>query len=365
MATPLFHPLRKRVVLLGIFLALAGRVGSGQDGAPVASVAPGGDGFQFEPSWPAGGVAPEFHGAVSALDVDRSGQIWVVSRSTVPVRVYDAKGQFVRSWGGGVFQKPHGLGFDAEGRAWITDIGDHTVRQFTPEGELLRTLGTPGEAGVDETHFNQPTDVAVGPDGSVYVSDGYGNNRVVRFDPSGRFQAAFGSLGTGPGQFRLPHALAFDGAGRLYVADRSNGRIQVFDASGRFLAEWADVLMPWDIWISPGGRIFVCGSSPMRRTGLGLKLLPPGIPPRDQIVVEFNAAGQVQARWMFPQGTKPGALDWVHGLTCTPDGALYLGDIQGERAQKFNFIQRKRSIDAGVERAANDPDRRAPTPRPD
>ena len=111
--------------------------------------------------------------------------------------------------------------------------------------------------------------------------------------------------------------------------------------------------MPWDIWISPADRVFVCGSSPMSKKGLGLKLLPPGIPPRDQLVIEFNTVGQPRARWTFPSGTKPGALEWVHGLTFTSDGSLYLGDIQGQRAQKF--VPRRRSVDTGVERAAGTP----------
>ena len=307
--------------------------------------------FQVVPGWAAGWDAPEFQGAVSAIEVDASGQIWVLSRSPVPVRLYGATGQLIRSWGVGVFRKPHGLGFDREGRVWITDIGDHTARLFTPEGVLVRTLGTPGEAGVDQSHFDQPTDAAVGPDGSVYIADGYGNNRVVRFDRDGNFVSTFGTEGTRPGQFRLPHALVFDLVGRLYVADRSNGRIQIFDGSGQFLAEWTGIMMPWDLWVSPQGRIFACGSSPMRTTQL-IKALPPGIPPRDQIVVEFDDLGQVRGRWTFPQGIKPGALDWVHALTFSADGSLFLGDIQGQRPQKF--IRRPRT-DADVEQAGFKP----------
>jgi len=333
------------VLLMAQAVCLAGLAQAHDE--ELAQARASGNPFQFVPGWPAPPLDPAFKGAVSALEIDRSGQVWVISRSEVPVRIYNAKGQLIRSWGTGIFQKPHGLGFDAEGRAWITDIGNHTARLFTPEGELVLTLGTPGVAGVDETHFDQPTDAAIGPDGSVYIADGYGNNRVVRFDATGKFLQAFGTEGTGPGQFRLPHALVFDAQGRLYVADRSNGRIQIFDDAGKFLAEWADVMMPWDLWVSPRGQIFACGSSPMRKTTL-IKALPPGIPPRDQIVVEFEPTGSVRNRWTLSQGNKPGSVDWVHALTFAPDGTLYLGDIQGQRAQKF---VRRGLVDTNVEQA--------------
>ena len=324
-----------------------GRVAVGHVGSSLAQgpgVAPavsavqahptGQGGYQVDAAWPTDGSRAEFGGAVSAIDIDSEGMIWVLGRSPVPVRVYDSQGALIRSWGSGVFTKPHGLGFDREGHVWITDVGDHTVRKFDSSGNLLQTLGNPGKAGADSTHFDQPTDVAIGPDRSIWVSDGYGNNRMVQFDPAGQFLQAVGSKGTGPGQFRLPHAVVIDDQGRLYVADRSNGRVQVFDGSGRFLREWAGVMMPWDLAITPDNMILACGSSPMSKGG-GFRLTPPGIPPLDQVVMKFDTEGRVRDHWTFPRGDTKGQLDWVHGLATDRDGVIYLGDIMGRRAQKF------------------------------
>ncbi len=300
-------------------------------------------GYRVDADWPAVRDATLDEGAVSASAVDGQGQVWVLRRGAVPVQVYDREGKLVRSWGEGQFRKPHGLAIGPEdGTIWITDAGLHTVTQFTPEGQALRMLGTPGELGEDATHFNQPTDVAIGRDGVIYVSDGYGNNRVVRFDALGNVLGVIGGVeGSGPGQFRLPHALAVDGAGRLYVADRSNARVQVFDAEGKYLAEWRNLLVPWDLAMSPDGRsILVCGSSPMRRPAGAQVGVPLGIPPRDQLVMKLDLTGRLLELWTFPLGgDAAGELEWVHGLGVDEAGDLYLGDIEGRRIQKFERLE--------------------------
>jgi DNA-binding beta-propeller fold protein YncE len=311
-------------------------------------------GYEIEPAWPSDPDEGRHDGAVSAIDIDAGGRVWVLGRGRVPVRVFDTRGNLVRAWGEGRFGKPHGLGFDAEGNVWIADVGRHVVEKFTPTGDHLLTLGTPGEAGTDSTHFDQPTDVAVAPDGEVFVSDGYGNNRIARFDTLGRFLGSFGTEGSGPGEFRLPHALIFDARGRLYVADRSNARVQIFDRTGRFLSEWRNLIVPWDLALAPDGEILAVGSTPMRRAG-SLALVPLGIPPKDQVVLKLDPSGRVRELWAFPIGRSPaGSLDWVHGLAADEDGHLYLGDIQGQRVQKFRRVTDSPSgspIDRGVERA--------------
>lgn len=296
-------------------------------------------GYEVDRSWPRPHAGDAEAASVSAVEVDRSGAVWTLQRGRVPVQVFDADGKLIRSWGEGLFRKPHGLALDREDCVWITDIGAHTVTRLSPDGEPQLQLGTPGEPGNDATHFNQPTDVAIASDGTVYVSDGYGNNRVVIFDRDGNYLKQFGEEGAKPGQFRLPHALVIDAQDRLYVADRSNARIQVFDAQGTFLAQWRNLVVPWDLALAPDGAILACGSSPMRWPRGPQIGVPLGIPPKDQLVMKLDASGRVLELWTFAEGAKePGALDWVHGLGVDASGNLYLGDIEGHRVQKFRRL---------------------------
>jgi sugar lactone lactonase YvrE len=210
-------------------------------------------------------------GAVSAIELDPDGKsIWVAERcgsdslnrlytpsscadSELPVVLkFNSDGVMVRSFGGGLFATPHGMHIDREGNIWVTDApftlpeggstnkGHHIVK-FSPRGEILLTLGVPGEPGFDQRHFNLPSDVITAPNGDIFVADGHGgtsNARIVKFAPDGTFIKEWGELGSAPGQFDTPHGLAFDSQGRLFVADRSNNRIQIFDQDGNFLDEW-------------------------------------------------------------------------------------------------------------------------------
>jgi peptidylamidoglycolate lyase len=154
---------------------------------------------------------------------------------------------------------PHGLTIDAHDNVWLTDVALQQVYKFSPEGELLLTLGERGEVGNDERHFDRPTAVAVAGDGSFYVSDGYKNSRVIKFSADGKFLFQWGTKGTGPGQFDLPHWVALDSAGRVYVADRENQRIQVFDSTGHYLAQWAGKQFgrPYSIAVDRSGMAYV------------------------------------------------------------------------------------------------------------
>jgi hypothetical protein len=291
-------------------------------------------GYEVISSWPAGHKDLAW-GAVAGIAIGPEDQVWTFNRGTVPVQVYSANGELLRSWGEGLFREPHQVRIDRQGDVWLVDSGQHCVRKYTPDGKLLLTLGTPGDPGEDSSHLNRPTDVAITSAGDLFVTDGYGNNRVVHFDRQGRFVTAWGSLGVGPGQFSLPHSIAVDSQGRLYVADRNNARLQVFDQTGRFLDEWRDLLVPWHIVITDRDEIYVCGSSPMRWPRIPIPGLVVGVPPKDQLVMVFAPDGRVLRLNTFLKGRQPGELDWVHALAVDRRGNLYLGDIQGRRAQKF------------------------------
>ena len=298
--------------------------------------------YEVDPEWP---QRPDDMpwGQMPGVAVDRKDQVWIFTRADPPVQVYSAEGRFLRAWGEGLIGRnqrgavaSHHIEIDSRGMIWLADVGNHVILQLTPEGKLLKTLGTPGEAGCDERHFNRPTDMAITPDGQVFVADGYGNARVVHFDADGNFVKAWGTLGTGPGQFSLVHAIALDTKGRLYVADRNNARVQVFDQQGRFLAQWQNLIVPWGLWMTPNDELWVCGCSPMpwRATDSVLSC-----PPKDQIFMKFDTTGKALQLWTVPKGRdgqeRPGDLNWVHGIAVDSQGNIYATDIMGQRVQKF------------------------------
>jgi DNA-binding beta-propeller fold protein YncE len=198
-------------------------------------------------------------GRVSAVAVDSRGEVYVFHRGKQgePLVVFDRQGKYLRGWGKGMFGNPHGLRIDREGNVWVTDNGDHQVMQFARDGKLLRTWGVKKQAGEDERTFNKPTDIAFAPGGAFYVSDGYGNSRVVKFSREGKFVKAWGRRGTGPGEFRLPHAVAADSRGNVYVSDRENNRIQIFDGEGKYLREWRHLGATQGIHITPADEMWV------------------------------------------------------------------------------------------------------------
>lgn len=196
-------------------------------------------------------------GSTSAVAADPDGQtIWAIDRcgenSCVGhddldiVFQFDQDGQIARQWGAGMFVWPHGIDVDAEGNVWVADArgeGDrgHQVIKFSPEGEVLLQLGTAGVAGRTDSTFDEPNDVLVAPNGDIFVADGHpadGNNRIVKFSADGTYLLEWGETGSEPGQFRTPHALAMDDDGLLYVGDRSNRRIQVFEQDGTFVRDF-------------------------------------------------------------------------------------------------------------------------------
>jgi DNA-binding beta-propeller fold protein YncE len=199
-------------------------------------------------------------GAATGVDVDRHDNVYVLNRNeTMPIMVFDHNGKFLRSWGQNMFKTTHFLRVDHSGNVWVTDRGNMQAFEFSPQGKLLMTLGKKGITGGNESKdaFNGMADVAIEKNSDILIADGEGpNTRVARFTRRGKFIQWWGGKGTGPGQFDVPHSIALDSSGRIYVADRSNNRIQVFDPAGRFLTQWTNFGTPWGLFIK-GDRIYV------------------------------------------------------------------------------------------------------------
>ncbi len=295
--------------------------------------------YEVDPTWPQRPTGVHF-GHVPGIAVDKQDNVWIFTRTNNPVQVYSADGKFIRAWGDGVVSNAHHLKIDRTGNIWLSDVGFHVVRKFTPEGKLLQTFGVPGEKGADTQRLDMPTDVALAPNGDVFISDGYGNNRVVHFDKTGKFIRQWGTLGTGTGNFSIPHAIDMDSKGRLYVADRNNVRIQIYSQAGKLLDSWANIIVPWGFWVGAKDEIWVCGSSPMPwRNDPKYPGAPLSCPPKDQVFMKFDTSGKVTQLWTVPKGEdgkeQPGDLNWLHCLAFDSKGNLYAGDIIGKRAQKF------------------------------
>ena len=173
-----------------------------------------------------------------------------------PIIEFDMNGKPVKSFGAGLFVSPHGLTFDKNGNFYVADYQGQpgkgrVVYKFNQDGKILMTLGTPGVAGSGPNQFSEPNEVAIAPNGDLFVADGHSARpdsaaRIVKLSPDGKFIMAWGKIGTGPGEFKLPHTLRFDGQGRLWVADRQNNRLQVFDQDGKYIAEYKQFGRPVD-----------------------------------------------------------------------------------------------------------------------
>ena len=298
-------------------------------------------GYQVVHGWPQ--LPPgELLGQVSGLGLDSRGTVLVFRRaerrmttdslSTEPIEastvlLFDgASGRQLGAWGAGRFAMPHGLTVDEQNNVWVTDVALHQVFKFTPDGTLLLALGERAVPGDDSLHFNRPTDVAVAPDGSFYVSDGYRNSRVMRFSKDGRYLFSWGRKGSRPGEFDVPHSIARDTAGRVYVADRGNARIQVFDSVGQFLTEWKgpELGRPWALRIGSNGTLYVVDGGDL-----------PTIPPDRARVLKLTRQGRViESFGGF--GNYDGQFVWPHAIAVAADGTVYVGDVStGMRVQKF------------------------------
>ena len=236
--------------------------------------------------------------------------------------IFDREGNLVDSWErhNQLFVRPHSVKtnpHDPEGHIWIVEDGAHSIYKFTSDGELVMTLGefkVPGDND-DTTHFNRPTDIDFFSNGDFVVSDGYGNTRVIKFDKDGNYLAHWGTPGTDAGQFNTPHGIAVDANDRVYVSDRGNQRIQVFDANGVHLDTWPNIRFPLSVGMFEDQYLWV-------NDGLAQKFL------------KFDLEGRLLYSW-GTFGGEPGQMWGVHGFSIDQEGNLYTAEVWGGRPQKF------------------------------
>ena len=279
---------------------------------------------------------------VPGVDVDSKDRVYVFNRGIHPVMVFDSEGNFLRSWGEGIFSWPHSLHIGPDDSVYCVD-GDHTVRKFTPEGRLLMTLGKKNQPSdtccVNKDYrtikqasgpFNFPTGVAFGPSGNIYVSDGYGNARVHKFSNDDNLLLSWGEPGTGPGQFNLPHGICVDEQGTIYVADRENCRIQLFDPNGEFITQW-DANRPTDLFIH-GENLYVAelGFRAGTRT---VRTTPKDGSPLARVSI-LNLEGELLARWGGEDGCAPGNFFAPHSICVDSRSDLYVGEVTFSAAGK-------------------------------
>ena len=282
----------------------------------------------LDQSWPDG---PIVRAQVSGVAVDADGRVLILNRGDnhwMPqgsfkrqktkqpaVLVVEAdSGKVVSTWGANAFIMPHQIVFAPGGTVWVVDVGLHQVIEFDGEGKKIRSIGGP------KVRFNMPTDLAFLSDGSFVVSDGYMNSRVARFAPDGNLVASWGTKGSRPLQFNVPHSVAVDSSDRIYVADRENDRIQVLSADGRFLEAWTDVDRPITIR-SAGDSLFVLSNLDADRG----------------IVRRFDVDGRLQGSFPTKPTDATGDFEWPHGLAVTDDGRdVYVGfTLTGRRVQRY------------------------------
>ena len=267
----------------------------------------------------------EFDADVAAVGVDTQDRVYAFNRGQRPMVVFDRDGNFLRAWGEGVFRRAHGVHMAPDDTVWLTDDGDHTVRHCTLDGTVLLTIGIPGAPRpyMSGEPFHRCTHTALSPQGDLYVSDGYGNSRVHKFAPNGTLLFSWGEPGTDPGQFNLPHNICCDPDGWVYVADRENHRVQVFDGNGKYEAQWNNMHRPSGLCMErgPQPRFYVGEIG----GGMGVNYDMPNIGPRVSI---YSHKGEMLARLgQRPAGLEPGQFMSPHGLAVDSRGDIYVGEV--------------------------------------
>ncbi|HEY7389931.1 MAG TPA: peptidyl-alpha-hydroxyglycine alpha-amidating lyase family protein [Bryobacteraceae bacterium] len=262
-------------------------------------------------------------GAPASVAFDSRGHLFVLNRGPQPLLEFDSDGTFVRALGEGMFTRSHGLRIDREGNIWATDVGAHVVFKFSPQGEVLLTLGTKGQAGewneaAQSHHFNEPNDVAIADNGDIFVVQGHtpgrGDPRVLKFDPQGKFLKTWGGRGTGPGQFAVAHGIAIDSKGQLWVTDRENQRVQIFDQNGQFIGELKYAGLPCGLAIGRDNIYMVNGFAGQ--------------------LLRLDLNGKVLAATGKP-GKGLGEFGEAHFVAVSPKGEIYVADTVNATLHKF------------------------------
>jgi sugar lactone lactonase YvrE len=259
-------------------------------------------------------------GWIPAVACDSQDRVFVYSRSQHPLVIFDRDGNFLESWGEEVLQDAHGIFIDGDDNVYCTERNTHCVRKFDRHGKLIMTLGTPGQqAAQDGDPFRLPTDLAIASTGELFISDGYGNARVHKYTPLGQYSQSWGDWGEGPGQFRLSHCVRVDRHDRVWVCDRANRRIQIFDTAGRFLDEWTGLAQPDTLHFDPHEDVVY-------------------IAELEQQVSIYTLDGKLLAQWGGRSASeRPGEfVACPHGIWTDARGDLYVGEVQADgRLQKF------------------------------
>ena len=264
-------------------------------------------------------------GASSDVAFDSKGHLYVLSRGAKPLTEFDENGKFVRAFGDGLFTRSHGIRIDQDGNIWATDVGAHTVMKISPQGQVLLTLGEKGQAGVwdESTHrFNEPNDIVIAANGDLFITQGHtpgagkGDPRVLKFDKNGKFIKTWGGKGTEPGKFDVAHGIAIDAKGLLWVTDRENQRIQIFDQDGKYIREVKYAGLPCSLDIGKQYIYMVNGfAGQLLRMDLYGKVLA--------AVGKPGAAGT----W--------GEFGEAHFIAVSPKGEIYVADSVNRAVQKF------------------------------
>jgi DNA-binding beta-propeller fold protein YncE len=299
-------------------------------------------------------------GAVGKVAIDPDGRhIWAIVRcerledparfgdecrdsKADPILQFGPDGKVVKSFGGGLFIWPHGIDVDRQGNVWVTDAvaanrtpkGDtrgQIVVKFSPDGKVLLTLGTPGHEGSGPDHFTSPSDVAVAASGDVFVADGHGeagNNRIVKFSSAGKFVTSWGKSGWAPGEFHSIHAIAIDSRGRVFVGDRGNNRIQIFDQDGKSLTTpWTQFGKPSGIAFDSKDQIYVADSESDDVQNPGWE---------EGIRIGDAKSGWINAFILFPWGDpRQTAGNGAEFVAVDRDGNIYGGEPAPKRLQKY------------------------------
>ena len=255
-------------------------------------------------------------GECSGVAVDGRDDVWVFNRGRHPIVEFDKDGNFIQEFPEAAVVSAHGIKVDSQGNVWAVDVKGHKVVKYSPEGRVLMVVGrSPGNNDAKDS-FNEPTGISFSANGDFYVSDGYVNSRVVKFNRAGEYLMHWGRKGTADGEFNLPHDVCLDDRGRVYVADRTNQRVQIFDENGRFLGKWTDVGVPWGLAYSKKENALYMADGHNNR------------------VVKLNLDGQILGVLGSP-GRIPGTFDFAHHIAVDSTGAVYVAEIKNWRVQKF------------------------------